>query len=296
MGRCIGLKVNELQSFSDRHLLFIEEVFEEHTDLHGAMIASANSHRNKGVFEFLGGNSSSVYVSAHESGWHPHCVYIRLAYDLARPDLGLLHTATEFLSNKFSKPLFFLLDDRLRSLQDILKTQEFKMIRKTEVVHFKPYKHAKEIVSSLTTIAQISEDADLMHSLVNLLIRTYTETHRSNPVGDHSEESWTEIAFDELLENHSYVILEEKEVIAFSLMYEGDNNSWELGWIGVDGQENLPLLDVLLAQQLNDVTEKEISYIEKEVDSTCPYSLYICKSVDYEVEETLYAYMNILLK
>ncbi|WOV86309.1 hypothetical protein QWT69_10190 [Sporosarcina oncorhynchi] len=284
--------MNKLQSYSDSNLLFIEDVFKKHTDLHGAIIASANSNHNKGIFEFLDGNSSPVYASAHKSGWHPHCVYIRLAYDLASPDLKLLQAAAEFLSKEFSKPLFFLLDDRFSSLRDVLKKQQFKMIRKTEVVHIRPNKHEKEIMNSLTTIAQISEDIDLMDSLVELFRRTYTETHMSNPVGDHSLESWREIAFDELLESHSYVVLKEKEVIAFSLMYEGDNNSWELGWTGVDGQENLPLLDVLLAQQLNDARQQGISYIEKEVDSTCPYSLQICKSVEYEVAETFFAYMN----
>ncbi|MBD7986008.1 hypothetical protein H9649_15660 [Sporosarcina sp. Sa2YVA2] len=287
------MKVNKLECFSDSHLLFIEDVFEEHTDLHGEIIASANSNRNKGIFEFLNVNSSPVYASAHESGWHPHCVYIRLVYDLASVDVELLQAAAEFLSKEFSKPLFFLLDDRFSSLQDVLKEQQFNMIRKTEVLHIRPNKHEKEIMTSLKTIAQISEDIDMMDSLVELFIRTYTETHISNPVGDHSMESWRQIAFDGMLESHSYVVLKGKEVIAFSLMYGSDNNSWELGWIGVDEYSNLPLLDDLMIQQINDATQKGISYIEKEVDSTCPYSLHICEIIEYEVVETFFAYMNL---
>lgn len=287
------MKVNKLECFSDSNLLFIEDVFEEHMDLHGAIIASANSNRNKGIFEFLDGNCSPVYASAQESGWHPHCVYIRLTYDLANPDFGFLHAAIEFLSKEFSKPLFFLLDDRFNSLRDVLNTLQFKMIRKTEVVHIRPNKQEKEIMASVTTITRISEDAVLMDSLVDLFRRTYTETHRSNPVGDHSLESWREIAFDGLLENHSYVVLKGKEVIAFSLMYESDNNSWELGWICVDQYSNLPLLDDLMIQQINDATQKGISYIEKEVDSTCPYSLHICEFIEYEVVETFFSYMNL---
>lgn len=292
MGRCIGLKVNKLQFFSDNNLLFIEDVFEEHTDLHGAIIVSANSKSNKGIFEFLDGENNPIFASLHENGWHPHCVYIRLGYDLENPNIPLLKEAIEFLRKEYSKPLFFLLDSRLSAVEHILKEQEFKMIRKTEVVHIMPDINEKEIVSSLTTIAQIIEDTELMDSLVELFTRTYTETHRSNPVGDHSLELWREIAFDGLLKSHSYVVLKEKEVIAFSLMYEGGNNSWELGWIGVDNLENLPLLDGLLAQQLNDATQRGISYIEKEVDSTCPYSLHICELVDYEIAETVFAYMN----
>ena len=51
-------------------------------------------------------------------------------------------------------------------------------------------------------------------------------------------------------------------------------------------------LDKLLHRQIEDAVKHNISFIEKEVDSTCPYSLHICKSVAYEVSETLNAYMK----
>lgn len=296
MGRCIGLKVKKIKKLNELNLLFIEEVFKDYSDLHGAIIASANSKRNCGIFEFSIGKSKQIIASSHESEWHPHCVYTQLAYDLNEPDLQQLQSCIEFLRNEFDKPLFFLIDERFSTVASILVEQDYRMIRKTDMVHISPEKHNNARASSLATITQINDDAVLMNSLVELSKSTYTETHMSNPVGDHSMQVWRDIILDGLLKDHSYVVLEGKEVIAFSFMYEGDKNSWELGWIGVNELSNLSLLDTMLAQQLTEAKERNISFIEKEVDSTCPYSLHICQSVKYEVVETLFAYMNLLDK
>lgn len=291
MGRCIGLKANKIKTLNEENLLFIEKVFAKHSDLHCALIASANSPRNCGLFEFSSENHHPLIASIHESEWHPHCVYTRLAYDLDEPDLQLLQFCIEFLRDEFDKPLFFLLDDRFNALASILVELGFPMIRKTEVVHIQPATHHSSD-APLTTVAQISENVDCMNSLVELSKCTYTETHVSNPVGNHPFQSWREVVLDGLLLDYSYVVLEGKKVLAFSLLYEGEGNNWELGWVGAENDSNLYLLDAILARQLADAKENKIAFIEKEVDSTCPYSLHICKSVPYEVVETLFAYVN----
>ena len=82
------------------------------------------------------------------------------------------------------------------------------------------------------------------------------------------------------------------DITAFSLLYESNENSWELGWIGVDDLSRISDLDKLIHKQLEDAVERNISFIEKEVDSTCPYSLHICDFLEFEVAENLYAYMK----
>ena len=44
--------------------------------------------------------------------------------------------------------------------------------------------------------------------------------------------------------------------------------------------------------QLQDAVKLGIIAIEKEVDSTCPYSLHIVESLSYDVSETLYAFIS----
>lgn len=104
--------------------------------------------------------------------------------------------------------------------------------------------------------------------------------------------SWENVILDDLIDSSSYALVNGNGVIAFSLMYEGEGNSWELGWIGVADSEEMSLLDLILKKQLRDAKEQKIEHIEKEVDSTCPYSLHIAKSLSYDVSETWYAYVE----
>ena len=129
----------------------------------------------------------------------------------------------------------------------------------------------------ILSIRQIRNNEARMDSFVQLCKKTYTETHIDNPVANLPIESWRHAAMDGLMEEHSYVMVNGLEITAFSLLYESDEKSWELGWIGVDDLSRISDLDKLIHKQLEDAVKHNISFIEKEVDSTCPYSLHICE-------------------
>ena len=42
------------------------------------------------------------------------------------------------LKSKYDQPLFFLLDDRFTQLIEVLTRNQFRMIRKTEIIHIDP--------------------------------------------------------------------------------------------------------------------------------------------------------------
>ena len=161
------------------------------------------------------------------------------------------------------------------------------------MITFLPQK--REIIAidrKVKAISEITNEPILMTSLIELCKTIYTETHLDNPVGDFSLVNWESVIMQDLNEENSYVVINENRVIAFSLMHQGEGNHWELGWIGVEKRSEMTLLDLLLTMQLRDATNLGVVEIEKEVDSTCPYSQHIVESLSYNISETLYAFIT----
>ena len=298
MGRGIGLRIRKLDKSNEGELsilnTFIDKVFWENSDLKHGMHRSISSELHKDIYVSNNGKEILVVASTHKSSWHPHCIYVQLAYNLESTDVQALQLMIFELKSKYDQPLFFLLDDRFSTMKDLLCRNQFKMIRKTEIIHITPKEANGNITQDerILSIKQIRNNEARMDSLVRLCKKTYTETHIDNPVANLPNESWRQAAMDGLMEEYSYALVEGSEITAFSLLYESDESSWELGWIGVDDYSRITDLDKLLHRQIEDAVKHNISFIEKEVDSTCPYSLHICKSVAYEVSETLNAYMK----
>ncbi|MGN7388133.1 hypothetical protein [Sporosarcina sp. SAFN-015] len=273
---------------------FIDKVFWENRDLKERFHSSISAKLHKDIFTVQIAAQKLAAASTHKSSWHPNCIYVQLAYNLDGVDEQVLQSLITELENKYEQPLFFLLDDRFYQVKDILTRNQFRMIRKTEIIHIGPILPKGESVQDerILSISEIRTNEAIMNSFIQLCKKTYTETHTDNPVANLPIESWRHAAMDGLLEEHSYVLVDGIEINAFSLMYETDKKSWELGWLGVDDLSQISDLDKLIYKQLEDAKIHNISFIEKEVDSTCPFSLQIYNFAEYEVAETLYAYMK----
>lgn len=288
--------MNKYKQFGDsdnRLKPFVGKVFSNDKDLEQSFLASMGSNMNKGIYVCSDENGFIVAAITHQSSWHPHCVYVRLAYDLNRINKDALSQLVGDLKGAFEQPLFFLIDNRFSGLDHALLDEGLRLIRKTEVVTFRPQK--REIIAvdqQVMAISAIANEPILMTSLFELCKTIYTETHADNPVRDFPLASWERIIMEDLNDENSYVVVDDNKVIAFSLMHQVEEDKWELGWVGVEKRSELNLLDQLISMQLHNATKLGIMEIEKEVDSTCPYSLHIAKSLSYDISETLYAFIS----
>ncbi len=272
---------------------FVEGVFTQHKDLTQDVLMSMKSKMNKGIYSLNSTKELELVATIHNSAWHPHVMYVRLAYDFYRVNEIALTSMIDFLKKEFEKPLFFLIDQRFVGLEKLLLVNGFRFIRKTEVIHIHPGKcDLAETNQEIKSVAEIMYEPALMASLVELSKSSYAETHLANPVAELSFSSWQNAIMDDLIGKSSYVVVAGNRVTAFSFMYQGEDLCWELGWIGVERGSDLTLLDALLARQMQDAIDHSILQIEKEVDSTCPYSLHIAKSLSYDVSETFYAFIE----
>jgi len=271
---------------------FFDGVFCGCEDLRQEMEASVNSKSNQGSFLFHNESRAFAFASTHTSAWHPYCIYVRLAYKSSTSDHVSLVNVLKYIQEVYTKPLFFLLDDRFSLLQSILPENGFPMIRKTEIIRFKPAVELRANEKTFRTVSDIKNDPTLESNFIDLCKRTYTETHLANPVAELQAEEWRSVIYDGLLETYSYVAERDGAIIGFSLLYEADSSGWELGWVGVDADESMYLLEGMLKKQLVDALNEGATFIEKEVDSTCPYSLRLKRVSDYEVSEIFYAYRS----
>lgn len=270
----------------------LDEVFFGCEDLRLEMEASVNNKSNQSSFLFRNHGRAFAFASTHTSTWHPHCIYVRMAYEWSTTDQESLANVVKYIKKVYQKPLFFLLDDRFSLLQRILPENGFVMIRKTEIIRFKPAGELRKNKKHFRTVSDIKSDPTLETSLVHLCKRTYTETHLDNPVAEMPDEEWRSVIYDGLLETYSYVAESDGTIIGFSLLYEADSAGWELGWVGVDAVEKMHLLEGMLKKQLEDARKEGAAFIEKEVDSTCPFSLHLKQISEFGISETFYAYRS----
>ncbi|MFD1205370.1 MULTISPECIES: hypothetical protein [Sporosarcina] len=268
---------------------FVNRVFAQHADLKWDLYRSVANKQNEGTFLFWNSGDVKAFVSAHSSSIHPFCVYIRIAYE---EDTEGLERIVEYLKNAFQKPLFFLIDNRFASLMDVLSGSGFQLVRQTDIVHFIADYFSSIENESIYPIADIIDHPKLLASLVLLSKQKYAETHTGNPMAELPIEKWKQFIIDGLLQECSYVAITGEKVVGFSLMYGLSERSYELGWVGVEDNDQMDVLDIMLRKQLQYAKEHGIHFIEKEVDSTCPYSIHICKSLFYDIKETWYSYVS----
>ncbi|REB07443.1 hypothetical protein DVB69_11495 [Sporosarcina sp. BI001-red] len=271
---------------------FIDQVLLNHSDLKQE-IRSARRGNSKTLVAHVK-NTLQLVAITHDSSWHPNCTYVRLAYDFNRMTEDVLHQCVWFLQQEYSKPLFFLVDNRYHLLIKVLRTNQFSLIRETEILHICPLKSLTEIsvLPNKRTFHEIKEDPEILASLIGLVKQVYTDTHLANPVANHSFTSWELAIMEGLMEENSYVIVQDSIVHAFSFLYGVNDESWELGWIGVRDMKNISELDKLIQVQLKDAVQHDIRFIEKEADSTCPYSQHVKNSWVYSVDERFYSYLG----
>ncbi|MBB4826181.1 hypothetical protein HNO89_003418 [Sporosarcina luteola] len=276
----------------EQYTPILNRVFDSCRDLLPEMEASISSQSNQGNFLFRSEGRDIAFVSTYCSTWHPYCIYVRFACERSTEYPAHIKEVIMYIKEVFQKPLFFLLDDRFSVLQSILEQTGFQMIRKTEIVRFKPAISISERSSNLKSVLEIKGVVPLETSLVKLCKRLYTETHLDNPVAELSDETWRSAIFDGLLEKYSFLAERDGSIVGFSLVYEGCQPGWELGWVGVDNSARMHLLEWMLDEQLGFAFEERVPFIEKEIDSTCPYSLHLKQTTSYEVMETLYSYRS----
>jgi len=273
---------------------FIDTVFSGHTDLQLDMKRTLTLQANKGIFSLQTTDEIHIVACAFESIWHPVCTYIQIAYDFTSSKKAALHDLLTYLQTHVERPLMFKVDGRFTQLSSVLIESNYEMIRQTDICSIDVrtvHTEEKMLPDNILTLHDLRKIPHLHNQFISLCKDVYTITHLDNPVADLSITTWTNMIMADVLEEISLVLVVDGEVRAFSLMYIGDRTgSWELGWNGVTSKEPPFILKVMLEHQIWIGQRHGIHIIEKENDSTDPFSQYVLKDIPHQVMKTLYSY------
>ncbi|MGB2991401.1 MAG: hypothetical protein WBB47_02090, partial [Paenisporosarcina sp.] len=273
---------------------FIDTVFSGHTDLQSDIKRTLMSHLNKGIFSLQTTGEIQMVACAFESIWHPVCTYIQVAYDFTSSNKAALHELLTYLQTHVERPLLFKIDGRFTQLSSVLIESNYTMIRQTDICSIDVrtvHVEGMMLPDNVLTLHDLMKTPHLHDQFISLCKDVYTNTHLNNPVADLPITAWTNMITADVLEEISSVLVVEDEVRAFSLIYKGDRtDSWELGWNGVRSKEPPFILKEMLEHQIRIGQRHGIHFIEKENDSTDPFSQYVLKDIPHQVIKTLYSY------
>ncbi|MBP3951792.1 hypothetical protein [Bacillus suaedae] len=170
----------------------------------------------------------------------------------------------------------------------------FKMneIAELDVKFIQKYSNTQ---TSIETLDCIRKDEHLKKKLTSLVKETYEATHRDNPPRKNDLHAWENLIFSkDTLVNHSYIaISENKEILAFALLHEGEeDNTLEFGWRGTKGETDLNLIILLTAIQIRSTKIGGYKYIVGEIDTTDVYSKEMFRKFPFSPSPSLITYQK----
>lgn len=226
-------------------------------------------------------------ITAWKSQFHPFCTYIAMVIHPIFRSQGLEDHLIERIQMlpDVSLPLQTSLWETDLYLRQVYQKLGFKEMRRTYMPILELEAINIELVTSITQdkcnpdLQLFSLDklqgVDQRTSLNRLIKQIYEETHRDNPLGMHDHSKWEKLIFgsDTLMEGSFVVLSQEKKIIAFALLHEGDTPyQLDLGWRGCT--ESLEqIIPLITALQITYAKENGYKTIRGEIDTTDPYAM-----------------------
>lgn len=157
---------------------------------------------------------------------------------------------------------------------DISKFEElgFQRFRKTFLTTSKIEKlNSFEKMSSVDFLskADILKDLDLTKQLLLLSYRNYQTAHLDNPVKIVQLDEWSHLVFNGMIENVVQVIVEDKEIAAYTFLYDDEDNA-EIGWCYSREDEKI---STLLQKQQYQLASLGFQKLVGEFDTTDFYGM-----------------------
>ncbi|WP_254489166.1 GNAT family acetyltransferase [Bacillus thuringiensis] len=231
------------------------------------------------------------------SSFHPYCTYFRI---YTNPFYSELHIE-QFLfteiqkREQFNLPFQTSIWETSAHLKTYYEQNKFIEIRRT----YMPILDLQKIVPNsnyhLQTLSNILSNNNLLEKLAYLVKGIYEQTHLANPVALYPLETWKEkiLADDVLLDGSFLIISEENEIIGYSFLHTSEkDDTLELGWCGTHTTDNLPLLKILVFEQIMYANKHGYSFIQGEFDSTSIYAMELLKSFPFNPCATWITYQK----
>ncbi|WP_413375836.1 hypothetical protein [Alkalihalobacillus sp. 1P02AB] len=228
----------------------------------------------------------SGVITSWKNKVHPHSVYISYVIDLEwQHNFSVALELFTKLNNLLNSPSMYqiTLPEKWRELISICERLGFKEYRKTYISVLNLPSKMNQISNisivresiKLVNLSEIKEDKKKRNELISLVIDTYANTHKDNPLGIFDNNFWEKKIFakDTIYEG-SFIAIERNRIIGFALLHYSDNpNRYEFGWRGTVERVEISFIQYLTYKQIIYSNQMGIMELEGEIDTTDPYSL-----------------------
>jgi len=242
-------------------------------------------------------------ITAWKSEYHQNCSYFSI---VTKPQFGfeiesvLIKALLNF--KEFKLPLQTSIWETSYKLKLFYEKSGFLEVRRTYMPSLRiskididqvfPEFNGQDVY--IKDISSISNNQKLKFKLIHLVRENYEKTHKVNPVAAQSFEKWEELIFnEETIQNGSYIVLGDNEILAYSLLhYSNTPNKFEFGWRGVNGNTDIRLMLLLTAYQINFAIENRVKCIKAEVDTTDYFSVEMLKFFPFSPAPSLLTFQK----
>ena len=239
-------------------------------------------------------NKPIGFLSLWKNSFHPHSLYFIIIIDRRYRKKGIGSFVFQYLQT---------LNIDLKKLQCSIYENSFAGDIFLKKIGFKLYRETIEsrISSSIDSISQLNEVESFKTTIksidegipenefadfLKLVKYVYSESHRDNPPGDFAIETWENLVNIGLIKSGSYLINFEGKVIAFALLHESDESSYDLGWRGISPDFDLHrsfLIKTLTTRQLVYAKQNNVEWLNVEIDSTDRCSMSILNEFQFNI-------------
>ncbi|CAG9622069.1 hypothetical protein [Sutcliffiella rhizosphaerae] len=243
-------------------------------------------------------------ITAWNSEFHPYCTYFAMVTE-AHMGYEIETVLVNALLNveKIKFPLQTSIWESSYRLKSFYEQSEFLEVRRTympslmvskvDIEGIFPEFNQQDIY--IKDMKSIGNQQELIIQLINLVKKNYEVSHTINPVSVQSFETWKKLIFNkDLIEDGSYIVLKDNEIHAYSLLhYSNTPNKLDFGWRGTKNNNDMRLMLMLTALQINYAEKKGIHTIEAEVDSTDKFSIEMLKFFPFSPTPSLLTFQKL---
>ena len=153
----------------------------------------------------------------------------------------------------------------------LLQQFQFQLFRKTYMEKYEISTLLEKLIEItlpqvLLPLKQVLTQPSLEEELFKLLKHSYEQTHLHNPAQIEDWLIWKEKLLNDNPDLElSYIAIENNRVTAYIFVHPVDEEQYEIGWVGQQGNTNLL---PILKKQLIGLKDKGIKNVEFEVDTT----------------------------
>lgn len=208
--------------------------------------------------------------------------------------------ATEELLNKmltiqapYDRIVFSCWENEAEKMK-LLQPFPFQLFRKTYMEKYEINTLLEKldditVPQTFLSLKQVLTQPSLEEELFKLLKHSYEQTHLHNPAQTEDWLTWKE----KLLEDNpdlelSYIAIENNRVAAYIFVHPVDEEHYEIGWVGQQGNVNLL---PILKKQLICLQNKGITSVEFEVDTTDYNAWQFADLLDLKSKISWYSYI-----